>query len=265
MDFTIHLNGLQSEFYNALSEGFDDEEKEKDGIFEIIKFDEHITQQVVDTFNNQEYYPQHMEGIVRLYNYLMIDLKHIYKFCNYGIYKDILEWKIPKCMKTNELNIDNMNEYAEYGLLKFMKYAHRNDCPWDGEIYSSAAKNGHLDCIKYAHENGCPWNEDTCTYAAENGHLECLKYTHENGCPWDEYTCLEAAGNGHLNCLKYAHENGCPWDVATCINATRYKKLECLKYARENGCPWNESTCKNAVENVHLDCFNYAYEMLCLS
>jgi len=87
MELIIHLNGLQSEFYNALSEGFEEEDKEKDGIFEIIKFDEHITEQVVDAFNSQEYYPQHMEGIVRLYNYLMIDLDHINKFCNYGIYQ----------------------------------------------------------------------------------------------------------------------------------------------------------------------------------
>ena len=29
MDFTIHLNGLQSEFYNALSEGFDNENTKK--------------------------------------------------------------------------------------------------------------------------------------------------------------------------------------------------------------------------------------------
>jgi len=63
MDFVIKLNDLQSEFYNALSEVFEEEEdKEKDDIFEIQQFDEHITQQVVDAFNSQEYYPEHMEG-----------------------------------------------------------------------------------------------------------------------------------------------------------------------------------------------------------
>ena len=184
MDFVIKLNGLESEFYNALSEGLVEENKKKDGIFEIIKFDEHITQQVVDAFNNQEYYPEHMKGIVRLYNYLIIDLKHIYKFCNYGIYQDVLEWKALDCMKTDELNIENMNSYAMDGLLKFMKYAHENGCFWNKETCEYAAENGHLECLKYVHENGCPWDKDTCEFAAENGHLECLKYAYHNGCSW---------------------------------------------------------------------------------
>ena len=191
MEFTIHLNGLQSEFYNALSEGFndDDEEKEKNGIFEIQQFDKQITQQVVDAFNSQEYYSQHMEGIVRLYNYLMINLKHIYKFCNYDIYQDVLEWTVPDCMKIDELNIDNMNSYAENGLLKFIKYAHENGCSWDEETCLMASENGHLECLKYMYENNCPWDKWTYIYAAKNGHLECLKYVHENGCPWDENAC----------------------------------------------------------------------------
>ena len=235
MDFTIQLNGLQSEFYNALSEGFNDEKIEKDGIFKIQQFDKHITQQVVDAFNCQEYYPQHMEGIVRLYNYLMIDLEHINKFCNYGVYQDVLEWKVLDCMKTNELNIDNMNEYAKNRLLKFMKYAHENGCSWDEDTCSYAAKNGHLNCLKYVHENGCSWDERICFEAVYNGHLECLQYAHKNGCPWDKYTCSEASLNGHLECLQYAHENGCPWDEKTCLNAAKYGDLECLKYAHENG------------------------------
>jgi len=210
MDFVIKLNGLKSEFYNAFSEGFEEEDKEKDGIFEIIKFDEHITQQVIDAFNSQEYYPQYMEGIVRLYNYLMIDLEHINKFCNYGIYQDVLEWKVLDCMKINELNIKIMNEYTKNGLLKFMKYAHENDCPWNVWTCKNAVDNGHFECLKYAHENGCPWDETTCKNAARKGQLECLKYAHENGCPWNEYTCSNAAYYGHLNCLNYARENGCP-------------------------------------------------------
>ena len=208
MGFTIYLNGLKSEFYNALSEGFEEEDKEKDGIFKIQQFDEHITQQVVDAFNSQEYYPEQMEGIVRLYNYLMVDLGHINKFCNYGIYQDVLEWKALDCMTVDELNVKIMNEYAENGLLKFMKYAHKNGCPWNEDICSFVALNGHLDCLKYAHENGCPWNEDTCMNSAEHGHLECLKYAHENDCPWDENICENTAYNGQLECLKYDHDNG---------------------------------------------------------
>ena len=42
-------------------------------------------------------------------------------------------------------------------------------------------KGGHLECLKYAHENECPWDGYTCSKAASGGHLECLKYAHENG------------------------------------------------------------------------------------
>jgi len=94
-----------------------------------------------------------MEGIVRLYNYLMIDLKHINKFCNYGIYQDVLEWKALDYMKVNELNIDNMNSYAKNGLLKFMEYAHENGCPWNEYTCENVALNGHACMLQKMNRN----------------------------------------------------------------------------------------------------------------
>mgnify|MGYP003704222499 FL=1 len=118
-----------------------------------------------------------------------------------------------KNFKNNESHISKL---ASFGLLKELKRAHENGCPWDEHTCLAAAENGHLNCLKYAHENGCPWNSWTCLKAAENGHLNCLKYAHENGCPWDKWSCTITVYNGHLDCLKYLHENGCPWDIWTC-------------------------------------------------
>ena len=116
------------------------------------------------------------------------------------------------CLIKNFKNTSYHNaKLASFGLLKELKQAYENGCPWDERTCSGAAENGHLECLKYAHENGCPWNASTCAYAAGYGQLECLKYAHENGCPWDENTCSAAVRHDHKECLNYARENGCPY------------------------------------------------------
>ena len=195
------------------------------------------------------------------------------------LYKGLLHIKDIKFYRDNGL--DNIVEYLELfnktdqhdlcrkitkmGNLKWLIWAHETvpPCPWDEDICSRAAENGHLDCLKYAHDNGCPWDKYTCSNAAGNGHLDCLEYAYKNGCPWDKYTCYFAARNGHLECLKYAHENGCPWDKHTCYFAALNNHLDCLKYVHENGCPWDEVTCYFAAKNGHLECLKYAYENGC--
>jgi hypothetical protein len=37
-----------------------------------------------------------------------------------------------------------------------LKWARENECPWDAETCSSAARAGHLDILKWARENECP-------------------------------------------------------------------------------------------------------------
>lgn len=154
---------------------------------------------------------------------------------------------------------------AKNGKLKYLRYAHENDCPWDEETCTSAASVGSLKCLKYAHENGCPWDEGTCVAAVEYGSLECLKYAHENGCPWNEEVCETAASNGNLDCLKYACENKCPWGEWVYFNAAAGGHLECFVYACENGCPWNILACY-AVSTSYIDDIDflkYVYEKGC--
>src|ERR1700692_3917625 len=45
-----------------------------------------------------------------------------------------------------------------------------------------------FEILKWARANGCPWDANICSYAAENGHFEILKWARENECPWDTWT-----------------------------------------------------------------------------
>jgi hypothetical protein len=51
-------------------------------------------------------------------------------------------------------------------------WARENDCPWDEETCSHAARGGHLEVLKWARESGCPWTEDTRRLAASKGYVE---------------------------------------------------------------------------------------------
>ena len=120
---------------------------------------------------------------------------------------------------------------CKLGYLKTLKWARRNECPWNRKplhiswrrYYNTcspctlAARYGHLRCLQYAHESGCKWDSDTCRYAAYSGHLDCLQWARENGCEWDSATCSSAAESGHLKCLQWARENGCEWDREHCL------------------------------------------------
>jgi hypothetical protein len=56
------------------------------------------------------------------------------------------------------------------------RYAHENDCPWNGSALIGAVFGGHLDCVKYLFENECEVDENICTTAATSGFLNCLQY-----------------------------------------------------------------------------------------
>lgn len=170
--------------------------------------------------------------------------------------------------------------------LDVLKYARENLFPWDVNICSRAAENGHLEILQWAHENGCRWNgsmkarangclwdEQTCSFAAYGGQLEIRKWARENGCPWNDSTDQSAAMNwngtiligllhmGFPGMLALALglqdmgiesfcDGGCPWDENTCSSACTPElgSFEILRYAHQNRCPWNENTCSEAAE-----------------
>ena len=92
------------------------------------------------------------------------------------------------------------------------RYAQRHEHvleKWMGDERTIAGK---LEFLRYAHKNGCPWDEDTCEQASTFGNLDCLRYAHENGCPWNSRVIYVACHFKNLDCLHYALEHGCPSD-----------------------------------------------------
>ncbi len=128
------------------------------------------------------------------YWYFKVFQDNYYRFNDFPIYVLLKE-----VIKGNEFN-----------LLQHYNFIYK----YDIEICWNAAKFNRLNILKWARKNDCPWDERTCSKAAQFGHLDCLQWARENGCPWDEDTCYRAALNGHLDCLQWARENGCPYLIA---------------------------------------------------
>ena len=113
-------------------------------------------------------------------------------------------------------------------------------CDWNTNCCQEYAMYGKLECLIYAHENGCPWDADVCSTAACYGHLHCLKYAHEEACPWGELTMINAAQFGRLDCLKYAQEHNCPVNFLAPNQAFAYGQWRCLAYIMWR-CPFYKS------------------------
>ena len=82
----------------------------------------------------------------------------------------------------NEIETKLSLEYFTQNI-ELLKWARSNNCPWNKQVYSNAAMNGHLEVLKWARDNGCPWDKRVCLYAMENGYLEVLQWARDNGCP----------------------------------------------------------------------------------
>jgi len=51
--------------------------------------------------------------------------------------------------------------------------------------------------LQWAREQDCPWDADTCSDAARGGHLEVLKWAWEHGCPFRQIACSQATAGGN--------------------------------------------------------------------
>jgi len=165
-------------------------------------------------------------------------LNYIYRFgkpwrdiiCIRSSQKQSLE--ILKWSKLNGIGLDTSICYRAA-----IKGARENNCPWNSNICSDAARYGHFELLKWSILNGCPYDTYTCSCAAYGGYLEILKWLRENNCPWDEDTCTCATMKGHFEVLKWARANGCPWNKFTFIYASVKGNFEILKWVKANGCP----------------------------
>eukprot|EP00752_Nemacystus_decipiens_P011502 g10214.t1 len=152
---------------------------------------------------------------------------------------------------------------AAGGHLGALKYARRQQCPWDVSCCREAAAGGHLSLLRWCHQNGAPWNKEVCSEAARRGDLDLLRWARRKGCPWDKDTCSAAAGAGELEVLKWARNNGCDWDADTTKHAARGGHLELLRWARSNGCDWDAWCCTWAAGAGEMGVLRYCWENAC--
>ena len=101
----------------------------------------------------------------------LITLKNTLVFI-YNIEEQEIKDKLKKDTSFSKLAIKN----GLIGcLMALLNYGYQFD---KSVICDQTAPYCHLEFIKYAHKNGCPWNKNTCLEAAKHGHLECLEYAH---------------------------------------------------------------------------------------
>ncbi len=110
-------------------------------------------------------------------------------------------WPAFRIMQHSDLTINDPNI-----LLEIIAYM-----PFPNDAMIELAKNGNIYVMKWARLNGCPWDSDVCTYAATNGHLEILKFLRSdpnNLCPWNKNKCISGARkNNHQHIIDWINDN----------------------------------------------------------
>ncbi len=158
---------------------------------------------------------------------------------------DVLRWI---CKDKYHLDDEELcNIAAEYGQLEILKWLHEHYCPWNFNVYGSAAGNGHLDIIKYAHENNCPiiYPSDfiTCheligVVASQRGYIHILEYMKEQKWRWHDNLGHFAAENGQLAVLQWIHTNIAPCNTASTYNtAVENYQEEIISWLDSISCP----------------------------
>ncbi len=66
-----------------------------------------------------------------------------------------------------------------------------------------------MECLRYAHKNDCPWNTEECLRAAKNNHTQCLRYAYENGCPLSKIAIADIQCNElSFDTKQFLYEKG---------------------------------------------------------
>tara|TARA_B100000073_G_C23739461_1_gene573272 strand:- start:353 stop:1600 length:1248 start_codon:yes stop_codon:yes gene_type:complete len=286
----LDLSGIESELIENLKEIGDDWGET------VLP----ITQELLNQFNHRQIFPQNINDILSLCDYLLIKdtMQFIFKFVKIGFTYELSErhktnYELPKCMMGEGEDLEDkirssidfefiryIDYYKRlgrisnfhisyaiiYGKLNSIKHLYELGYRWNTSDVSTCARFGHLNCLKYIYEKDPSFFMDSiiCVNAVEGG-IECLKFVREIArCSWTSYSCKIAAKNGNLDCLKYLIQNGCPYnDLSICSSASFNGHLDCLKFAHESECPWDHTTCESAVRSGNFHCLKYAIENGC--
>src|SRR5687767_10642909 len=64
-----------------------------------------------------------------------------------------------------------------------------SQCEWSSQTCQYAAEGGHLNVLKWARRNDCPWDSNTANeaylYYRKTIDILVLQWVLENGCPWE--------------------------------------------------------------------------------
>lgn len=141
-----------------------------------------------------------------------------------------------------------------YGKIKFLKYAFKNNCELNEQMFLKAVQYGKLDCLKYLVKKQLSEKKQSLNnkYLSNDQELNDQKLNDQklndqelNGgqllnvkIKWPKQICYKAAEYGHIDCLEYVHKNGAKISNETASIAFINHNFECLLYVYKNGCPF---------------------------
>jgi hypothetical protein len=110
-------------------------------------------------------------------------------------------------------------------------------------VFSIAASKGHKAICKFLYAQQCPWDANSTSSAARSGHVKVLHSLMHNGCPCDaRELCLSAAKGGSVQVLIYLQQQGMfrgvPMLTHLLSRAGAFSKLAAAQWLREQGAEW---------------------------
>lgn len=125
------------------------------------------------------------------------------------------------------------------------------ECPLNEQTFNAAVKRADVVILEYIREQICPWDWDMWKTAAMEGNLSIIKWLYKNHYHPPGLLCEHAAKSGHTTVIAWARKKNWLWDVQTILNAARYGHMETVRWSYEHGCPWSERVYNMLIEYGH--------------
>ena len=113
-------------------------------------------------------------------------------------------------------------------------WAKDNLCDWNTPYFHMYQREIEKSSIHFRADQ-CYYDIDVCSEAARAGNFSLLQYAVDAGCPMNWIATSNAAGKNNLNILIWLREKGCEWNDATYRNAIVSGNLDCIEWVRNNG------------------------------
>lgn len=206
------------------------------------------------------------------------------------------KWKMNHGHVRNTKKASYSNYLALHGNLKTLKWARKNNCPWDCKTFGNAVKSGNFKLVKWLKKNSCrrpspvklsemvddtvksgnlenlQWlhnnhlfssYSDSLSIAAREGKLDIIKWLVNAGAPLTKFIFEEAACSENLQVMKWLKRKKCPWDRYTFANAASVGNLQVLEWLLQNGCPWDSDTFTSAAIAGNLQTMEWLFKNNC--